>query len=81
VLFSEFQLACLPPRPCWERKISFRIFRSIVAVIAIISTLTGLPVGYVTKGDAALASSILKIPLSRIAIGVIAAKFREQQPE
>jgi hypothetical protein len=63
------------------RKVSFRIFRSIVAVIAIISTITGLTVGYATKGEAAFASSILMIPLSLIAIGVIAAKFREPQPE
>jgi hypothetical protein len=64
-----------------RRKVSFRIFRSIVAVIAIISIITGLTVGYATKGEAAFASSILMIPLSLIAIGVIAAKFREQQPE
>jgi hypothetical protein len=63
------------------RKVSFRIFRSIVAVIAIISIITGLTVGYATKGEAAFASSILMIPLSLLAIGVIAAKFREQQPE
>ena len=63
------------------RKVSFRVFRTIVAVIAIISTITGLTVGYLTQGEAAFASSILMIPLSLIAVGVIAAKFREKQAE
>jgi quinol-cytochrome oxidoreductase complex cytochrome b subunit len=65
--------------PC--RKVSFRVFRTIVAVIAIISTITGLTVGYLTQGEAAFASSILMIPLSLIAVGVIAAKFGEKQAE
>jgi len=63
------------------RKVSFLIFRSVVAAIAIISTATGLAVGYLTKGDAAFASSILMIPLSLIASRIIATKFRRKQVE
>jgi hypothetical protein len=63
------------------RKVSFLIFRSVVAAIAIISTATGLAVGYLTKGDAAFASSILMIPLSLIAARIIATKFRRKQVE
>ena len=63
------------------RKVSFRLFRSIIAVIAIISTVSGLAVGYLTKGEAAFASSILMVPLSLIAIGILAAKSREQHAD
>jgi uncharacterized membrane protein len=59
-----------------RRKVSFKMFRNIIATIVISAIIIGLAVGYLTNGEAAFASSVLMIPVVLIIIGLIGASRR-----
>ena len=59
------------------RKLSFKVFRNIIGIIVLIAVGVGLAVGYLTKGEAAFASSVLMIPVVLLVVGFVSAREKE----
>ena len=57
-----------------RRKLSFNAFRTMMGILVLTAIAIGLVVGYLTKGDAAFASSIIMVPVTLIVVGLVTAR-------